>query len=154
MAQNMMEWATCEDGSFLFQNFLDDFILGCPGWDLSRSPQQPLCFYSLQKLYNGGRQIALLRCSRPFLREQTLLNTLTSPAIPSCPLSEKSLLSDVPREGSCMSEGSVLTLRHWPTLQGLKEFSLAASPFLQLVALVGLLCLMEGPTRISVKSCL
>lgn len=51
-----------------------------------------------------------------------------------------------------MSEGSVLTLRHWPTLQGLKEFSLAASPFLQLVALVGLLCLMEGPTRISVKS--
>ena len=48
-----------------------------------------------------------MRCSRRFLREQTLLNTVTqisSTDIPSSPLSENSVLSDMPRGDSYVDE--------------------------------------------------
>lgn len=49
MAQNMMEWATCEDGSFLFQNFLDDVHFGMPWLGSVKVPTiAPLFLFSTE----------------------------------------------------------------------------------------------------------
>lgn len=96
-----------------------------------------------------------MRFSTLVLREQTLLNTLTetpSPANLPFSLSDNSLLSDMPREGSCMSERGVLGHLAHSKGAGGTNLSCISSPAAPV--LIGLLCLIKGSSRILAQSCL